>query len=344
MSTQQSLKVSVEKAGEYLRLSLGKLGELGLPATASNYSLFYVYHSGRSDELNKRIDEIIASGETFSEALVEDLFSKYVCECNGFDLASLNQELLQAVAQILGAIVDFAGQAALSNVSLEAHLSKMSESNDPAEILRMTASIIADTRKFIDNTQVFEESMRETTVQIESLQEELVQARQEATIDALTGLQNRRGLDKKLDAALQTTAAEKTPLCILMIDIDHFKLINDNHGHLIGDKVLISVAKLLSNQVRGDDYIARYGGEEFVVVLQQTPITAAFTVAEKIRGAVERLKLKQVKTGKALDQITVSLGVATFRYGESKEDLLHRCDQTLYRAKHLGRNRSLIAE
>lgn len=344
MSKQENHTVSPQQAAEYLRLTLGKLGELGLPATSRHYALFYVYHSGRSEELNKRIDEILDNNETFSEALVEDLFSQYVCKCEGIDLESLNQELLQAVAQILGAIVDFAGQAALSNRSLAGHLEKMSKTNHPAEILREAASIISDTRSFIDNTQIFEESMRETTVQIEILQEELVQARQEATIDALTGLQNRRGLDKKLEIALEATSSEQKPLCILMIDIDHFKTINDNHGHLIGDKVLISVARLLSNQVRGDDYIARYGGEEFVVVLQHTPITAAFTVAEKIRGAVERLKLKQVKTGKALEQITVSLGVASFRFGESKEDLLHRCDEALYRAKHLGRNRALIAE
>ena len=186
--------------------------------------------------------------------------------------------------------------------------------------------------------------MQETTTQIEMLQEELVQARQEATIDALTGLHNRRGLDISLQASLEETTRIKKPLCVLMIDIDHFKAINDSHGHLIGDKVLISVGKLLSNQVRGDDYVARYGGEEFIVILQETPITAAFTLAEKIRSSIERLKLKQVKTGKSLDPITVSLGVASFRYGEAMEDFLNRCDEALYRAKKLGRNRSVIAE
>lgn len=344
MSQQQNFISSSERAAECLRLTLRKLGELNLPASAENYALFYVYHSGRSEELNKRVDELLASGECFTTPLVKDLVSKYVCECEGIDLEALNQELLQTVAQVLGAIVDFAGQAVLSNSWLEAHLERMSKTNDPAIVLRETAGIVAHTRNFINSTQVIEDSMRETTVQIEVLQGELLQARQEANIDALTGLQNRRGLDKQLNAALKAAKEQKDPLSILMIDIDHFKTINDSHGHLLGDKVLVSISKLLSNQVRGDDSVARYGGEEFVIVLQQTPISAAFTVAEKIRSAIESVKLKQVKTGKALEKITVSLGVATFRYGESMEDLLNRCDEALYRAKRLGRNRSLIAD
>lgn len=344
MSSNQTTSTTPQQAAEYLRLSLAKLGEMALPVTPQNYSLFYVYNSGQSAELNKVMDEILEADETFSEELVGNLFDQYVCNCSTIDLEKLNQEILQAVAQILGAILDFAGQAALSNKSLESHLEKMAKTSDPAEVLRVASDIIADTRRFVDNTQVMEESMQETTTQIEMLQEELVLARQEATIDALTGLHNRRGLDKSLQASLEDTMMNKKPLCVLMIDIDNFKTINDSHGHLIGDKVLISVGKLLSNQVRGDDYVARFGGEEFIVILQETPITAAFTVAEKIRSSVERLKLKQVKTGKSLDQITVSLGVASFRYEEAMEDFLNRCDEALYRAKKLGRNRSVIAE
>ncbi len=344
MTSNQTTNTTPQQAAEYLRLSLAKLGEMALPVTPQNYSLFYVYHSGQSKELNKVMDEILSADETFSEELVEKLFSQYVCHCSSIDMEKLNREILQAVAQILGAILDFAGQAALSNKSLGSHLEKMANTSEPAEVLRIASDIIADTRRFVDNTQIMEEAMQETTTQIEMLQEELVQARQEATIDALTGLHNRRGLDISLQASLDETVRIKKPLCVLMIDIDHFKAINDTHGHLIGDKVLISVGKLLSNQVRGDDYVARYGGEEFIVILQETPITAAFTVAEKIRSSIERLKLKQVKTGKSLDPITVSLGVASFRYGEAMEDFLNRCDEALYRAKKLGRNRSVIAE
>ena len=161
MTEKTTKTVSPEKSAEYLRLSLGKLGELGLPVTAQNYALFYVYHSGRSEELNRRMDEVIADNATFTDAIINDLFSKYVCECSGIDLEELNRELLQAVAQILGALVDFAGQAAISNQSLEGHLEKMSKTNDPAEILREAAGIIADTRSFIDNTQVLEEAMQE---------------------------------------------------------------------------------------------------------------------------------------------------------------------------------------
>lgn len=344
MPEKQGQLVNPQEAAEYLRLSLARLGELGLPVTAENYSLFYIYYSGRSEELKRLMDEMFAAGETLSPQLVEDFFSRYVCQCHGLDLEALNQELLQAMAQILGALLEFAGQAALSNQSLETHLNDMAQTDDPREILRIATEIVAYTRQFVKNTRVLEEGIQETTTQIEILQEELTLARQEASIDALTGLHNRRDLDKTLQASLDKASQDKKPVCLLMIDIDHFKSINDTHGHLIGDKVLVSVAKLLSTQLRGGDYIARFGGEEFIVVLQDTSITGAFSVAEKIRTSVERLRLKQVKTGKSLDPINVSIGVACFRDGETMMDLIGRCDKALYRAKQSGRNRSLIAE
>ena len=336
--------VAHEEAAEYLRMSLAKLGELNLPVTAQNYSLFYAYFSGWNIILNQRLDEILSSEETISAELANELFEQFLCECKGSDLEHLNGELLHAVAQIIGSIVDFAGQTALSNSSLEKHIERLSSTNKPSEILQAASEIIADTRCFVSNTQAFEESLKDSSTQIEALQEELIQAREEATIDALTGLNNRRGLDKTLQESLRISNEQKKPLCILMMDIDHFKSINDNHGHLIGDKVLKGVADLLSSQIRGNDYVARYGGEEFMVILKETPITSAFVVAEKIRVAIERLKLKEIKTGKELDPITTSVGVACYRHGENMEDFINRCDQTLYRAKKLGRNRSLIAE
>lgn len=336
--------VTPEKAAEYLRLSLSKLGELKLPVTAHNYSLFYAYFSGWDVALNQRLDDILSTEKTISSEMVNELFEQFLCQCNSTDFETLNRELLNAVAQIIGSIIDFVGQSALSNQSLEKHLDKLSNTNKPAEILNAASEIIADTRQFVAKTQVFEESIRDSSSQIETLQEELILAREEATIDALTGLNNRRGLDKTLQESIDIANELKKPLCILLIDIDHFKKINDTHGHLIGDKVLKGIANQLSKQIRGDDYIARFGGEEFTVILKETPISSAFVVAEKIRSSVERLKLKEVKSGKELDPITTSLGVASYQYGENMEDLLSRCDEALYRAKQLGRNRTLIAE
>jgi diguanylate cyclase len=124
-----------------------------------------------------------------------------------------------------------------------------------------------------------------------------------------------------------------------MIDIDHFKRFNDEHGHLIGDEVLRFVAKRIKELVRGRDFLARFGGEEFALLLPETPIAGASVVAESIRNFFAQATLKAVATSKKLGKITVSLGVACYQSGEQTEEFINRSDQALYFAKNNGRNR-----
>ena len=128
-------------------------------------------------------------------------------------------------------------------------------------------------------------------------------------------------------------------LCLLIIDIDHFKKFNDVHGHIVGDEVLRFVAKNIQKLIRGNDYVSRFGGEEFTVILPKTPLLGAMTVAENIRTSFAKLKLERKGKSVQLGTITVSIGVAQYRPGESIETLIKRADQALYFAKNAGRNR-----
>ncbi len=333
-----------EQAAEFLRLTLAKLAELKLPVSALNYALVYHYVSGSHAALNESLDEAFKQGQAPDAETMREYFTRYVCECETVNDAELRNELLLAVAQILGSIVDFAGKAALSNQSLESHLKELALAEDPKKILKIAADIIGETRNFVDATELVEGSIMETTMQIKSLKEELDQAREQANIDTLTGLYNRRGFDHALSDSIRTVEQESGSFCLLMLDIDYFKSVNDTHGHLVGDKVLRGISQLLVKQMRGNDYLSRFGGEAFAIILRDTPITGAFTAAENLRTMVERLKLKQVKSGRSLEQITISIGVACHRKGETDTSLIERCDHALYRAKELGRNRTIIAE
>jgi diguanylate cyclase len=137
---------------------------------------------------------------------------------------------------------------------------------------------------------------------------------------------------------------ESKPPSLLMIDVDHFKAINDNHGHLIGDRVIRFVAQTVQKNIKGQDIAARYGGEEFTVLLPSTGTKGAEAVAEAIRIAVAGAQLVRADNKKPLGQITVSAGVATYQPGEDMMDLINRADQALYRAKNAGRNRTCLAE
>ncbi|UDI93030.1 MULTISPECIES: GGDEF domain-containing protein [Pseudomonas] len=166
--------------------------------------------------------------------------------------------------------------------------------------------------------------------------EHLEEQRQKALIDPLTGLPNRAAWTERLEHEIAQWRQHGNTLSLAMLDLDHFKRINDNYGHLAGDKVLKIIATVLRKRLRGSDFIARFGGEEFVLLLPATTPAVGAKFLETLRAAIEacpfHFKGERVT-------ITVSMGLASFRPGEHSDLVLKRADQALYRAKNAGRNR-----
>ncbi len=164
-----------------------------------------------------------------------------------------------------------------------------------------------------------------------------------AITDQLTGLHNRRYMSRHLDTLLKSGATSSKPISFLIMDIDYFKAVNDTHGHDAGDDVLREFANRISANIRGMDLACRYGGEEFVVVMPDTDIAFAYTVAERLRQSVEKTPFPIARAPHQI-HVTISIGMAaTTGVSDTAEDLLHRADQALYRAKREGRNK-VIAE
>lgn len=155
----------------------------------------------------------------------------------------------------------------------------------------------------------------------------------QSTIDTLTGIANRTHFNLLLKHNLYVVQREKTPLSFIFFDIDHFKSVNDTYGHLVGDDVLRHLANLISNSLRKSDMVARWGGEEFIILLSNTPVQAAVTIAQKLRETIENEEFATVQ------HITCSFGVTQLLENEEGETLLLRLDQQLYNAKEGGRNR-----
>jgi two-component system cell cycle response regulator len=164
-----------------------------------------------------------------------------------------------------------------------------------------------------------------------------------AITDQLTGLHNRRYMSRHLDNLVVNAQNTNKPLAFLIMDIDHFKSVNDTYGHDIGDEVLREFASRISANVRGIDLACRYGGEEFVVVMPDTDFDLAMTVAERLRSGVEENPFVISREPGKLD-VTISIGIAASGHqDDTAEALLHRADQALYRAKREGRNRVVAA-
>lgn len=158
-----------------------------------------------------------------------------------------------------------------------------------------------------------------------------------ATIDALTGLRNRGWMDDVFAREIKRTEREQLPLCLMMLDVDHFKKYNDEYGHLAGDRVLVSVGESVKAPLRTNDLFARYGGEEFSLLLPETRMEQAVIVADRMRECIANTE-PGMHDGIQLPKVTVSIGIAEYKPGQTLKSLVATADVAMYQAKNSGRN------
>jgi diguanylate cyclase (GGDEF)-like protein len=167
--------------------------------------------------------------------------------------------------------------------------------------------------------------------------------RSQSIRDPLTGLFNRRYMEEAFDHELQRASRHSHSIGVIMLDVDHFKTINDYFGHAHGDNFLIALANYLKNRLRGEDILSRYGGEEFAIILPDTTLDSAIGLAEKLRAEIKAIELDL--TNQPYELITISLGVAAFpEHGRNADELLRSADWALYQAKQKGRDRVVPAQ
>ena len=188
---------------------------------------------------------------------------------------------------------------------------------------------------------IFTDRIRRNNAAILDNLKQQAQLRAISTIDPLTGLHNRRWMNEMFLRQIDRSARSGEALSLAVIDIDHFKSVNDRHGHLAGDQVLAQIARMMQNHFRPSDLLARYGGEEFCVLLPAADVGAASAALDRLRASIERTPIP-LSEGEPLP-VTVSSGVAQWREGWSLDDIVRSADQALYRAKNEGRNRVIAA-
>ena len=327
-----------EKAAEYLRLTLPQMSRHKVPATPPNYAVWYAYVTGENPALNDEIDRLVAAGEKFTPSINAHLFRRYI---SGHDVGEVEQARsdLGMLIQEVSASLRNAGRDAKSFEGvLNGFAANVADTDDIKGLGNLLGELLDATRDMHSNTSGLREHFEEKSREIESLQEQLKAERKRAMSDPLTGLFNRTALFERLEDAIAAASTGESP-SVIMFDIDHFKKINDTHGHLIGDRVIRFVAQTLQKNIKGQDTAARFGGEEFTVLLPNTPTNGAVAVAQAIRKVIEDAKLVRADNKKPLGDITISAGVSTYRPGEDLMDFMNRADQALYRSKNEGRNR-----
>jgi diguanylate cyclase len=326
-----------ERTMAFAEVALGQIRSLRQAAIPRNYEIWYVYAAGYNSSLNRIINETLARNGRLSESDLEQIYETYLSPAERID--KLGARVINEIDDVMTLITDALGITAGFGDSLKGAADKLGAAVSREQVKAVIEALMRSTRDVQETNTALKSRLEFSKIEINNLQHSLEAIRTESMTDPLTGLGNRKYFDRAVEDAVAQALCEGCPLSLLMFDIDHFKSFNDNYGHLTGDQVLRLVAMSLKQTIKGKDITARYGGEEFAVVLPDTAIQQAVTVADHIRHAVMAKELKKKSTGEILGRVTISVGVSMLRCGDTTDSLIERADTCLYAAKRNGRNR-----
>jgi diguanylate cyclase len=326
-------------AAELAHAAVTSMTRFSIPPTPINFTIWYEYHAGRDPALSRAIDALLAGNTPFTPETTLQLYEEFLNPARLLRASRETTEKLQEAMDDLRSVVDAAEQEARSYGAKLENFSGDLGRHEPAPALgALVSGMLQETRDMEARNRTLEDRLAETTAEVKLLREHFEQARREALSDSLTGLANRKNFEQTLTLLAKMAVDEDEPLSLMLVDIDHFKLFNDQHGHQTGDTVLQLVARTLSDNVKGQDLAARYGGEEFALLLPRTRADQAVRLGDNIRVLVSGRKLVKRNSGEDLGRITISAGVAQYRPGEALSIFVQRADGALYAAKRKGRN------
>jgi diguanylate cyclase len=305
----------------------------------THYTLWYEYFSGVNPRLRDALAVRLDQPQALSATEAEQLYVRYLA-ARDTQQAERLQEAFHGVLQKLRAVAASAGEHAEQYArQLDEAVQALSSGIDPVGLNQLVGSLLRHTADARMASASMSAEIETSVHEVAELRRQLGVVQNEAVTDPLTGLQNRRGLDRSVTALLAARPLGLAGCALLIGDIDRFKRVNDTYGHMFGDQVIKGVAQIILRVVKGNDIACRLGGEEFAVLLPDTPLHGALTVAEQIRSGVGNTRIKKNGTNIYVDQITLSVGVAAALETDSLESLLERADKALYHAKQSGRNR-----
>lgn len=313
VSTKAKTMSSTQSVTDLARATLLRLSELGLPPSPENYARFYAEISG------------------------EPSTAKAAAPAESAELMRMLQLLVDEVTERTGSLASDLGER---NRDMRHSIDALSTAQEKSIILQLLEGLVAKADSIHETVADTHEDLAATRLALDHLSSELVETRQSLHEDSLTGAQNRRGMDTILLREVARAKRNKNRLAVAMLDVDHFKRVNDTYGHDVGDKLLVHLSMIAKSVMRESDALIRYGGEEFLLVLSETDQQGASYVVERLRQVIGKTPL--VYDNKKIE-VTLSVGLAQLGEGENGHSLVLRADHALYEAKRAGRDRVVIA-
>ena len=328
-----------ERSAELLRVTLGHMGRHAAAFNPVTFTLWYEYAAGINPGLHAALDKLLANKTAIDDIAVAALHDQHIVPN---DVAAV-QRLGGALQKVMSGIAASASQTGARAGRFGAQLDDLSIALRSADVAALSPQLDearAGTVEMKHSADALQRQVAASQTEIAQLRTDLDRARGEALLDPLTGLLNRKGFDQQIAAMLRTLPVAGCEHCLVMLDIDHFKKVNDVHGHVMGDRVLQGLGDVLRQNLAGTGHAAaRYGGEEFAIVLAHATLAQAQQLAEQVRVSAKAMKIRNRNTQEVLFTITISGGVAALQAGDDAPVLVARADAALYESKNGGRDR-----
>ena len=311
----------------------------GVPPTSRNYEVWLGYRLGRNTSLREAIDTRIASGQGFTADFNDQTYDNFFTGLGASaQIVLAGERIAQDLAQVLTFLKQANEKSDDYGRTLETAATHLNRGMAPDQLGQIVSSLAAATLDMANHNKHLNEQLQRSTHEIDTLRTSLESVRIESLTDSLTGLANRRMFDETLRMRLDEARAQRSELCLLLCDIDHFKRFNDTWCHHTRDQIWRFLASTMQAHARPDFLVARYGGEEFAMVLPRVTARQAEQTAETLRAAIQAKRLRRRSTNEDLGQVTVSIGIARLQPGDTPQGFIERADACLYSSKRNGRN------
>ena len=328
----------------YANAAFDLLKRSGIPAYPQFYELLYTYATGVNPSLNNRINAIFRSGTVPTADLAETLYNEFLKSDVTDRMSSVSERMHARIEAVHEAIDSAMTTANAYSGSLQSASGDLERDLTGDDMKSLATRLLAETRRMQDTNRQLESKLEASREDIAALQRDLDDVRRESMLDPLTKIANRKSIDEGLEDAIRDVGKSSQPLCLMLLDIDHFKTFNDTYGHQTGDQVIRYVASVLAKAAGTSRVAARYGGEEFAMIFPGESLPEVEAVLEAVRKEIGSRALRRRSTNDDLGAVTVSIGFAHWRGGETATSLLGRADAALYASKRSGRNRVTCAD
>ena len=336
-----------DESAALLKRVIAEMGQHDAPFSPTTFAVWYEHFAGINPGLSQAMAVCLTSNRRINTAHIERLFQDH--------LADPSAEAAQATAAQVTRVMSNMAQKAeatgrdAADYGLQLRgLSQALDSGDPSDrkatLTPHLDQVASGTQRMQAAAADLAQAVAEGQLEIKRLREALDRSRTEAITDPLTQLLNRKGFEEAMRSMLAAPAPPGKAHCLVMLDIDHFKRVNDTHGHPVGDSVLQSLGVLL-NRVAKEPGVsaARVGGEEFALLLAQGTAAQAVQLAQAVRGLVSATKIRKRGAQEMVVSVTISAGVAAYGPGDDAASLMAAADAALYRSKESGRDRVTVA-